>query len=139
MKLLIAYFSHSGNTKRVAEIISEKLKETEHEVVFKDVSTVSDTDISNAELIVLGTPIHGLILFGQHAAKPARDFIKSLPDNLEKKKFILFATYLFFPSNAPVKIERIIQQKQGEVQTFVAMHRKKKEELAQTVFEVITS
>ncbi|MHA1217154.1 MAG: flavodoxin family protein [Candidatus Heimdallarchaeaceae archaeon] len=139
MPTLITYFSHSGNTKKVAEMILEKARKASIDVVCKDVSNVTDSDIEAADKVIIGTPVHGLILFGQHAAKPARDFVKSLPENLQQKKFILFATYLFFPSNALSGIERTIQEKQGDVQTFVAMHRKKKEELAQVVFELISS
>ena len=138
MALLITYFSHSGNTQKVAEMILEKARKAELDVVCKEVSDVSRDDIKTADRVVIGTPVHGLILFAQHAAKPAINFVKSLPENLQQKEFILFATYLFFPSNALVGIERTIQEKQGNVKAFIAMHRKKKEELAQAVYELIS-
>ena len=139
MTQLITYFSHSGNTKKVAEMILEKARKADIDIVCKEVNNVSEEDIINAEKVIIGTPVHGLILFAQHASKPARDFVKALPEDLQQKEFFLFATYLFFPSNALVGVERTIQEKQGKVKNYIAMHRKKKEELAQAIYELISS
>ncbi|MFC1978144.1 flavodoxin family protein [Chloroflexota bacterium] len=55
MKILVAYMSKSGNTKKVAEAIFEEISDE------KELKTVDEVDsIAGYELTFLGFPIHNL-------------------------------------------------------------------------------
>jgi len=113
---LIVYTSQSGNTKKVVDLVKEQLLSRGYNVIVKNVLTVTPEKVDEAELLVIGTPVHGFILFGQKPAKPVREFLNSqLPDDLSNKPVIGFATYLFFPSKALKPIEDAIKSQNGKL------------------------
>ncbi len=58
MKTLIVYFSKFGNTRRIAEVIAETMKQAgEARVVSLDQLTASD--LEGVDLVVMGSPTHG--------------------------------------------------------------------------------
>jgi flavodoxin len=82
MKACVLYFSRTGNTKRLAQTISESLN-----VPIFDLATSEPSVIEEFDLVILGTPVMGF--------KPAVEtlaFIQRLPQS-EGKKAILFCTY----------------------------------------------
>ena len=84
MKVCVLYFSRTGNTKRLAQAISESLK-----VPLFDIATSEPSVTNEFDLVILGTPVMGF--------KPAIEtlaFIQRLPQS-EGKKAILFCTYAF--------------------------------------------
>jgi len=82
MKLCVSYVSHTGNTKRLAEVISETLKTP----IF-DLTSASPVDIADFDLLIIGTPVIG----GQPAPEMSA-FLTKLPKT-EGKRAILFCTY----------------------------------------------
>lgn len=56
-KISIIYGTTTGNTRRAAEIIKDLLKEDEVTIV--NSSDVKDTDITDADLIILGSATYG--------------------------------------------------------------------------------
>ena len=61
MNALIAYFSKFGNTRKIAEVVAEALKsEGSVRVIHTDQLTVSD--LSDADLVVMGSPTHRMNL-----------------------------------------------------------------------------
>jgi len=90
MKTLVAYFSQTGNTKRVAEAIFEELP-SEKEI--KEVSEIKDT--SGYDLLFVGFPIHG---FGP--AKPGAEF---LANQCQGKAVGLFVTHAAPEYSEPLK------------------------------------
>jgi flavodoxin len=84
MKACILYVSHTGNTRRMAEVMSDTLKAP----VF-DITTSKPSVADNFDLLIIGTPVTGF--------KPAPEvssFLARLPQG-EGKKAILFCTYVF--------------------------------------------
>jgi len=79
-KILVTYFSQTGNTKRIAETIFETL---EGEKVIQPINEIQQMDEYN--LIFIGFPVHS------HSV-PFRiqDFIKKIPEN---KKIAFFSTH----------------------------------------------
>lgn len=89
MKPCVLYVSHTGNTKRLAEAISDLLKAPKF-----DATAASPDEIAGFDLLVVGTPVIGL--------KPAPELL-SFVDTLsvvEGKKAILFCTYAFMQGSA---------------------------------------
>jgi flavodoxin len=84
MKPCVLYVSHTGNTKRLAEALSELLK-----APLLNVATASPSDVAEFDLLVIGTPVIGF-----NPAPEVLSFVKSLPV-VEGKKAVLFCTYAF--------------------------------------------
>ncbi len=80
MKALVAYFSQTGNTKKVAEAIFDELPD---EKELKDITELSD--LEGYDALFIGFPV---VAFG--AAPPAKEFLES---NAEGKKIALFVTH----------------------------------------------
>jgi flavodoxin len=81
MKVLVAYYSDTGNTKKVADAIYDAINESEKEICLaQEASNLSDYD-----LIFCGFPVHSMGLPAKMEA-----FVKELP---EGKKVAFFATH----------------------------------------------
>ena len=79
MKLCVSYISHTGNTKRFAEAISELLKAP----IF-DIATSEPLAVAEFDLLIIGAPV-----IGGRPAPEVLAFMKRLPQG-EGKKAILF-------------------------------------------------
>jgi flavodoxin len=80
MKALVAYFSQTGNTKKVAEVVFDELP---YDKELKDIAEVSD--LEGYDLVFIGFPV---VAFG--AAPPAKEFLES---HAEGRKVALFVTH----------------------------------------------
>ncbi|MFW9823600.1 MAG: flavodoxin family protein [Candidatus Thorarchaeota archaeon] len=91
MKILIAYDSKYGNTKKVAEVIAEGLQTSENNTVsVKNVKEINLEQDETFDLIVIGSPNQ----MGAHISS-VKKFIKKLGKSpLKGYKFALFDTYL---------------------------------------------
>ena len=81
MKPCVLYFSRTGNTKRMAEAISEATKAPVFSMTSSDLSAVEDFD-----LLIVGTPVEGF-----RPAKETVEFVERLLKT-EGKKAIVFCT-----------------------------------------------
>ena len=57
-KALIIYYSRSGNTKKMAELILEGIKKEEVDAVVKDVKDVNVDDLLKYDGLVIGSPTY---------------------------------------------------------------------------------
>ena len=57
-KVLITYYSRSGNTEKMAKKIDETIKEEGVQTVLKNVQNVKANDLKNYEGIVIGSPTY---------------------------------------------------------------------------------
>ena len=81
MKVLVAYYSDTGNTKKVAEAIYDAISESE-----KEISLATEAaNLSEYDLIFCGFPVQSMGLPGT-----MEDFVKTLP---EGKKVAFFGTH----------------------------------------------
>jgi flavodoxin len=100
MKLCVSYISHTGNTKRFAEAISELLNAPIFDIATSEPSTVAEFN-----LLIIGTPVTGF--------KPAPEvlaFMKRLPQG-EDKKAILFCTYALAKGETLKAMEKALAEK----------------------------
>ena len=80
MKVLVAYLSQSGNTKKVAEAIYEEIRAE------KDLKDLGEVDsLEGYDLAFIGFPIH--------AGNPAADAKAFLDTHARGKKIAVFATH----------------------------------------------
>jgi len=57
-KVLIAYYSRSGNTKKMAEKIAEIVKKEQIETVLKEIEDVKVSELTDYDGIVIGSPTY---------------------------------------------------------------------------------
>lgn len=60
MKLLILYFSGTGNTKFIGNRIGKKLSELDHDVTTVSVENFDPKEVEHYDFLVFGYPIYGL-------------------------------------------------------------------------------
>lgn len=89
MKILVTYYSVTGNTKKIAEAIYETLSE-DHEVHLKDMNDISLKDFANYDLVFLGSACHDSDL-----ALPVLQLLEQTPSATEFKLagFVTHASY----------------------------------------------
>jgi NAD(P)H dehydrogenase (quinone) len=91
MQILILYFSKGGNTKKLAEAITEGVESVEGvAAVLKNTDTVAKEDFINSEGIIAGSPVY----FGVMAAelKKIFDEFVGVRRKMEDKIGAAFAT-----------------------------------------------
>jgi NAD(P)H dehydrogenase (quinone) len=57
-KAIVIYYSRSGNTKKLAELITEGIKKEGLEAVLKEVQEVKPDDLLGFEAIIMGSPVY---------------------------------------------------------------------------------
>jgi len=57
-KILIVYYSRSGNTKRMAEFIADGVKKEDVELSLKKVQKTEPDDLLNFDGIIVGSPVY---------------------------------------------------------------------------------
>jgi len=86
MKVLIVYYSESGQTEKIAEIF-HKVISKKHESVLKKLSELKIKTLTDYDLVCIGSPCHSSDL-----ARPIKKFLSKLPEN-PKFKMIGFFTH----------------------------------------------
>jgi len=72
MKVLVTYFSQTGNTEKIAKAISEAAAQG-NEVELKKMETVSAGDTTGYDFIFVGSPLHAANL-----AAPVKEFLSAI-------------------------------------------------------------
>lgn len=90
MKVSIIYWSSTGNTEKMAELIAEGAKEAGAEVTVKNVSGAVIDDVVEADIAVLGCPSMGAEVLEESEFEPFND---SILDKVSGKKLALFGSY----------------------------------------------
>src|SRR3990170_6733454 len=104
MKPCVLYFSRTGNTKRLAEAISESTKAPAFDIASSEPSIVE-----NYDLLILGTPVEG-----SRPAKETSAFIERIPET-EGNKAILFCTYSLWKGSTFKILEKKLASKGYDV------------------------
>jgi flavodoxin len=100
MKTCVLYFSRTGNTKRMAEAISESTKAPAFDMTSSEPSVVEDFD-----LLIVGTPVEGF-----RPARKTMAFVERLPKT-EGKKAILFCTCALWKGRTFKVLEKELSSK----------------------------
>lgn len=89
-KISIIYWSGTGNTESMANLIKDGITSENGEVETKSVGEASIDDIINSQVIVLGCPSMGNEELEDSEMEP---FIQSIEDKVDGKKVVLFGSY----------------------------------------------
>lgn len=90
MKMCIIYWSGTGNTEAMANLICEGAVSAGADVTLKEVSSASVSDIQAADIAIFGCPSMGDEILEEDEFEP---FMKSVTDTLGGKKIGLFGSY----------------------------------------------
>jgi flavodoxin len=74
MRILVAYYSETGNTARVAQAIHEEASAQGHEAHLKPVGNIAVGALSAYDLVFLGSACHDADL-----ARPVKEFLEGIP------------------------------------------------------------
>jgi flavodoxin I len=87
VKILIAYFSQTGNTAKVARAIYEAVPSKDHEVHLKEIGEITSDGLTAYDLVFLGSACHDSDL-----AKPVKRVLEGIPSS-PSFKLAGFATH----------------------------------------------
>lgn len=86
----IIYFSQSGNTEKMANLILEGIELEGKKAELVEVSSVSLDEAINEEIIILGCSAYGSEELDESEMEP---FVKSLEGKIQGKKVALFGSW----------------------------------------------
>jgi flavodoxin len=93
MKILVAYYSETGNTKQVAQAMYGAAS-TDHEVTMSRIKEVKVDELTDYDLLILGSCCHDADL-----ARPFKYFLDILPQNPPFKLAGFFTHATFTPEH----------------------------------------
>jgi flavodoxin len=103
MKILVAYYSETGNTRKVAEAISEQAS-INHDATLKKTQDVSPDELKDYDLLFLGSTCHDADL-----ARPFKRFLDTLPQNSRFKLAGFFTHATYTPNHTTRRKELFVQ------------------------------
>lgn len=86
----IIYWSETGNTEKIAELIKQGIELAGKSANLVKVSDITVEDIKNEEIIIIGCPACGVEVLDETEMEP---FINSLQGKIDGKKIALFGSY----------------------------------------------
>ena len=92
MKIAIVYDSSTGTTAKAAETMGKTLEAHGHQCRVQSISLADPADVSEADLICIGSWVKGLFIIRQHPTEGTMKFIERLGD-LAGKNVVVFCTY----------------------------------------------
>ena len=92
MKIAIVYDSSTGTTAKAAETMGKMMEKHGHQYRVQSVAQADPANVSEADLICLGSWVKGLFIIRQHPTEGTMRFIEQL-GNLEGKQTVVFCTY----------------------------------------------
>ncbi len=109
MNVVLVYFSQTGNTRRVAEKMTEVFREAGHVTRTVSLKKASLQDVLAGDLLGIGTPC-----FSSQAPTPIKAFLKRLPP-LDNKRAFVFATSGGAPGRVLYDLTRPLQSKGADI------------------------
>lgn len=88
--ICIIYWSGTGNTEKMAELINKGVKEEGGTSKLIDVSSATIEDVSNADILILGSPSMGNEVIEETEMEP---FVESIKTYINGKPIALFGSY----------------------------------------------
>jgi flavodoxin short chain len=89
-KVGIIYWSGTGNTERMAELIEQGAVEAGADVTRKNVASASKDELAGYDVVVFGSPSMGAEVVEEDEMEP---FVSSALPGLKGKKVALFGSY----------------------------------------------
>ena len=114
MNIAIVYDSSTGTTAAAAQAMGKTLQEQGHQCRVLSVAEADPADVSQADLICLGTWVKGLFIIRQHPTEGSMDYIDRL-GNLAGKKAVVFCTYKLAIGSTLSQMTKALERKDARV------------------------
>jgi flavodoxin short chain len=88
-KILIVYWSGTGNTQKMAELIAQGIQANGSVAVVKDVSAVTPSEINDYSAVALGCSSMG----SEQLSDEMDSFVSDIEAHITNKKIALFGSY----------------------------------------------
>ena len=108
MKIAIVYDSSTGTTAKAAQKMSKTLEAYGHQCRVQSVAQADPANVSEADLICLGSWVKGLFIIRQHPTEGSMQFIEQL-GNLEGRKAVVFCTYKLAAGSTLPKMAKALE------------------------------
>ncbi|MHB2024032.1 MAG: FAD-dependent oxidoreductase, partial [Mycobacteriales bacterium] len=107
-RALVCYESRGGRTARAAQAVADALSAVGHQVRTLPIAKVGPAELANADIVVVGSPVEGLVVAGVGPAKAMRTWLARLP-RLGGKPVGIFCTYAVAPKGALPAMRRALE------------------------------
>ena len=114
MNITIVYDSSTGTTAKAAQTMGKTLEAHGHQCRVQSIALADPTDVSEADLICVGSWVKGLFIIRQHPTEGTMRFIERLGD-LTGKNAIVFCTYKLAIGSTLRQMERALEGKGAKV------------------------
>lgn len=114
MNIEIVYDSKTGTTAAASDTMCKTIEGLGHQCRVQSVDQANPADISQSDLIFIGTWVKGLFVILQHPTEGTMQFIEQL-DNIKGKKVIVFCTYKLAAGSTLRQMAKALEQKGATV------------------------
>lgn len=114
MNIEIVYDTSTGITARAAEAMGQIMEEHGHQCRVQYIGQADPADVSEADLICVGSWVKGLFIIRQHPTERSMEFIDRL-GNLEGKEAVVFCTYKLATGSTLHKMATAMEEKGAQV------------------------
>lgn len=108
MRILIAYYTQTGNTKTIAQAIHSEVQSLGHEATLKELRGVKPKDLVGCEVIFLGSPCHSADL-----AKPVKKLLEGM-DPAPGARLAGFVTHSTYTPDGSESRRKLYEQWAGK-------------------------
>ena len=122
--MVVIHQSHTGNTRRAAELIGGAVAATGATVAVRPVGNLDYAELALADLVFVGTWVDGLVLFGHRPGDAGK--VSQIPP-LWDKKVVAFMTHALNPGNAADKLAALLSGNGAEVVAARSLNRRRLE------------
>jgi hypothetical protein len=112
MNAAVIYESLTGNTAKAAELIATELTRFGIMAKASNITQVDLRSLSEADLVIVGSWVDGLFLFGQKPGREGR--LKNMPV-IDGKMAAVYCTYAVEKGKTLDKLSRIVEERGGDV------------------------
>jgi hypothetical protein len=112
MRAIVIYESLTGNTRKAADLIVAELERSGVVATASPITQVDLQALSHADLVIVGSWVDGMILFGQRPGRGGR--LARLPV-IDGKTAAVYCTYAVDPGKTLEKLAKIVTRRGGEV------------------------
>jgi flavodoxin len=89
MKVTILYFTSSGNTARIADLLADHIRRSGHQVLLTALDEAQPSDLSGVDLLLVGSPAWS----GERVVQPIEEFLTAHLDRLHGQRIAFFGSY----------------------------------------------
>lgn len=117
---MVIFESLTGKTRTTAELIGKALADKGVVTTVCNITDIDHRELALADVVVVGSWVDGLILFGQKPGRAAR--LRDLPA-IDGKKTVVYCTYAVNPGQTVDKMKAILAERGADVVGGLAIKR----------------